>query len=493
MAWTDLLRPFRRETHGTRAPQIADTATNPVAARPRPPVALSRPRTRPTWALGGFDAFFGPFTRIPTAQNYNLYATLRETLPILDAAVHKTIQFVGVPSIDAEPDTKQAIEDWLGMVSVNRIQTGWTNWLATWLDNALTFGRAHTEIILTADRKDIYALLEVHPATIRLRPSTDRYSVEILQDQAITGMSVPLNPLLMLNAVHHIQGDDPNGTSLFWGLPFVAEIAAGMLKDLKSTWQRFGTPTYHVNWEPPEGFSDPDGAQSEIIMSAMNSRFNAAMESRLEGDVRDFFSSGVVKVEVIGAAGETLDFETPMRSLTEQIVAKTGIPPMAFGLQWSTTERMSAVQAGLLSSMIDHLRAEIESELTYLITLRQQLSGGDTQFKLCWPPANLLDDMDQARAHLFDEQARQTKISNVMNLWTDGFLTKYDAARELREDMAELDDRQIDQRLPDLPDQPPAPPAPAPLSGGGSAGPPPGNQPNAALVESMTNGNGRHN
>lgn len=459
MPWSDFLRLGRR----------ALAPTDSALARPTPPVALSRPRGRPSWALSGINPFFSPLNRVPLQANYGLYHTLRETIPLLDAAIAKTVEFVGCPTIEAEPETKQEIEDWLNALHVNRIQTGFKNWLGTWIGNALEFGRAHTEIILTADQKDVYALMELHPATISLRPATDRYSLDIVQNQALVAGPVRMNPLLMLSAIHSIQGDDPNGTSLFWGLPFVAGIITKMTDSLGKTWERFGTPRYHVSWEPPEeGYSDPDGAQSRSIISDLMTSFQQSLQSGVDGDVSDFFSAGKVTVSVIGAEGEALDFETPMRTLTEQVVSKTGIPPFVFGLQWATTERMSAVQAALLTEMVENLRAEIHGEINYLVNFRQTISGGDTEFNLCWPHPTLLDDMDTARAALFQSQADQQTIANQVKLWEMGMATVYDVVRVVRPDLAKLDKAQIDQRLPELSLAPPEP-----VAEPSAAGPPP--------------------
>lgn len=463
MPWSDLLRPL------WRAPQPEDA----TATRPTPPVAISRPRGRPSWAPGGFEQFRSPFNRVPVQANYGLYHNLRQTVPLINAAISKTAEFVGCPEIDAEPDTKADIEAWLAALHVNRLQTGWKNWLSTWLSNALEYGRAHTEIILTADRTDLYALLELHPATIQLRPATDRYSVDVMQNQFGSFSPVKLNPLLLLNAVHNVQGDDPNGTSLLWGLPFVAEIVVNMTRSLGRTWERFGSPRYHVNWDPGDDFSDPSGEQSAAIMSGMAGNFQQVAEDDAEGNSkRDFFTSGKVSVSVIGAAGEQLDFETPMRTLTEQIVAATGIPPFVFGLQWATTERMSAVQAALLSEMIHNLRAEITGEIEYLVRLRQQLSGGDTEFAICWPAPTLLDDLDTSRAALFTEQSRDQLIKNELELWRIGASDRLNFARKTRPDLAKLDDAALLKRLPDLPEEAPEvmPMAPSGSPFGGNNG-----------------------
>lgn len=59
---------------------------------------------------------------------------------------------------------------------------------------------------------------------------------------------------------------------------------------------------------------------------------------------------GDVDIKVIGADNQILDSEVPVRQILEQLIARTGIPPFLLGLNWSTTERMSAQQADLMTS-----------------------------------------------------------------------------------------------------------------------------------------------
>jgi len=465
--------PFKRaDSPATKAP---DNPANPD--RFVPPVRISQPTAVPSWALGGIyqQIAINPFGRVPLTQNYGLYRACRESLPLLDAAIVKMVQFVSVPTIKADDDTAAEIEAWLATLHVNRVQTGFSNWLGNFADNMLTYGRAHSEIVLNNDHSDVYGLLQIHPKTIALRPSVDRYSVLIVQNQALAGAPVVLPQLLTLSAYHSMREDDPNGTSLLWSMPFMAEILIKMTKSLGSTWERFGTPRYHVNWEPPADFPDPTGTKAQAFVDGLTNQFNASLQGGISNSIQDFFSAGKVTVTVIGADGEALDFGAPVRSLEEQICAATGIPPMAFGLQWSTTERMSAVQAALLSSHIRQIRTELDEELRYLIDLRQRLVGGDREFELEWPDPTLLDTAETSRARFFDESGRASQITNCLSLFRLGVYDQYDMARELRPELATLDAEQIDARLPNLateapPEAPPAAAGGGPDAGGGDGG-----------------------
>src|SRR6188474_1899908 len=58
------------------------------ADRPVPPVAIAKPRGRPSYDnASGFLS--SPFQRIPINANFALYAALREMIPILNAAIIK--------------------------------------------------------------------------------------------------------------------------------------------------------------------------------------------------------------------------------------------------------------------------------------------------------------------------------------------------------------------------------------------------------------------
>ena len=84
--------------------------------------------------------------------------------------------------------------------------------------------------------------------------------------------------------------------------------------------------------------------------------WSAAMEAGRDGRVRDFVAVGDVDIKVIGADNQVLDSEVPVRQILEQLIARTGIPPFLLGLSWSSTERMSAQQADLLTSEITAIR-----------------------------------------------------------------------------------------------------------------------------------------
>lgn len=494
-----------------RNPQPSATTAMalPTADLDRYPQPIISPMGRPIWNMASI-ALGNPFFRVPQLQNLHLMEQLVETIPLINGALSQIVRLVGTPTIEADEETQAELTDWMDNLSVNRIQTGFANWLPSFLIDNLTYGRAHAEIILPVNMKDIFAVQSLHPRTVELRPrytapnadpnnaggyytpgttgmnasyydsnnqggyyygagagvpatnspGQSIYGLDIVQYQTFAGTPVLLNPRLMLTAVHDLRVDDPQGKSALFGLPFVAEIYTKLFTSLRHTWERFGTPTYHVQYKPPTGqggLSDPTGAKSTQYVSSMVAGLRNVVASRMQGDIKDIGTSGEVEIKVLGAEGETLDISVPSRVIAEQIIAKFGIPPMLLGLSWSSTERMSAVQASLLSEMIDELRLRIEPELRYLFRLRQLLTGGSQEFDIAWDAPTLLDEMETARAKLFDAQGETAALENDQTLWRLGVINAPEFVRRHRKEYANMDDEEI-LALPELADLATEPP-----------------------------------
>src|SRR5205085_2558669 len=193
------------------------------------------------------------------------------------------------------------------------------------------------------------------------------------------------------NAVYDVRTDNPHGSSLLFGLPFVGEIMSAMMFNVGETWKRYGTPTLWANVEMPEGLNDPNGEIAERVKSSILASLRDVQLRRKKNDVADLCTTGKITLQVMGAQGETLEFTMSFRSITEQVVAKTGLPPMMLGLQWQAGERIGADQAKLLSARIDAIRKALEPELLYVVQLRQALAGKPTDVTLCWDAPTLMD------------------------------------------------------------------------------------------------------
>ena len=136
------------------------------------------------------------------------------------------------------------------------------------------------------------------------------------------------------------------------------------------------------------------------------------MADSRSGSVRDCVAVGDVDIRVIGGDAPILDSEVPVRQVLEQIVAKTGIPPFMLGLSWSSTERMSAQQADLLTTEITAIRRMLTPAVERVCRLWLRMHGYPCGFRVVWDDINLQDEVEEARAELYREQARRLRIEN---------------------------------------------------------------------------------
>ena len=129
------------------------------------------------------------------------------------------------------------------------------------------------------------------------------------------------------------------------------------------------------------------------------------MQSGKNGAVRDFVAVGDVDVKVIGADGQVLDSEVPVRQILEQLISRTGIPPFMLGLNWSSTEHMSAQQADLMTSELTAIRRTLTPVAERICRLWLNMHGYACGITVDWDPINLQDAVEEARAALYAAQA----------------------------------------------------------------------------------------
>jgi len=422
---------------------------NPQPATHNSPRPL-RTHSRLSWEepLSGIRDLIVP---LPQRVDFAIYRALREGVPVIDAAIRELKRLVGSFGIEAEDQTKSEIESFLANIPIlGTRQTGFQNFLALHLDSLLLFGKAAAEIVLTNARDGVYGLKPIPAETIRLVAGPEG-QLQIAQQQP-QGLVILPDDLVFYNVLSP-QDNRPHGTSLLASLAFVADIWLKMAWSLGKTWERFGIPTFHVNWLPDDNFRDPSGSQTQRILDQVEAQFIDAMESRRDlSSTKDFFSAGNIKVEVIGANGQALDFQLPHRAIMEQIVSVTGLPPWWLGFSWSTTERLSQQQADKIVGNTKSWRDEITPDILHLINLHLLLSPASRGLRLGpdhsvspprasslkpqawtlrWQDVSLLDRADSALADWREVITQARRWETAKDLWNNGILTQLQAAQTL--------------------------------------------------------------
>ena len=325
-----------------------------------------------------------------------LYRNLRENIPILDAAIGKLVRLTGGFSLDTGSDGLNAqLNRALSGINVGGNQQGIEAFIATYLDQLLTYGSAVGEMI--TDGRELYALYNGDTRNLEVRRAGNGLDLCFFSG----GEPLP-RPELLLYSVLNPEPGAVAGTSLLRGLPFVSRILLQIYNTIGQNWSHAGNLRYAVVYRP--GNDAADRAYAGQRAQTMARSWQEAMDA---SSVKDFVAVGDVDIKVIGADNQALDTQVPVRQMLEQIVAKLGLPPFILGLSWSTTERMSQQQSEILASELESYRALLTPVILRICRyhLEQTGLGGKVQVK--WKHISIADEVEQARAKLLDMQAKE--------------------------------------------------------------------------------------
>lgn len=331
-----------------------------------------------------------------------LYRSIREAVPILDAAIWKLVRLCGGVQVHSgDTRAQQGLNHFLATVDTGRGQQGIQSFLDQYLDCMLTCGQGVGEIVLDPQGKTIAALLCADPALVEIREGDSPLDFRLcVREDGGQPKELPWQQLLLFTPFQP-EAEHPYGVSMLRSMPFLTGVLLKIYQALGQNWERVGNLRFAVVCKPDE--NSPLSAQERGEQVA--SQWSQAMQSSRQGAVRDFVAVGDVDIKVIGADNQILDSEVPVRQILEQLVAKTGIPPFLLGLSWSSTERMSAQQADLLTSEITAIRRSLEPMLRRICRLWLSLGGYDDQVTIEWEDINLQDIVEEARAQLLHAQA----------------------------------------------------------------------------------------
>ena len=334
-----------------------------------------------------------------------LYRAIREAVPIVDAAILKLIRLAGGVDVEArDPRAREDLREFLRTVDTGRGQRGMQSFLDRYVDAMLTCGRAVGEIVLDAGRSDVAALLCGDPAGVEIWEGDSPLDFALCQRRNDGTLErLPRQDLLLFTPFQPEVGS-PYGVSLLRSMPFLTDILLKIYQAIGMNWERMGNVRFAVVCKPGNDNLERMYAQERSEQIARE--WAAAMEAGKDGSVRDFVAVGDVDIKVIGADNQILDSEVPVRQILEQLVARTGIPPFLLGLSWSSTERMSAQQADMMTTEITALRRSLEPVVERVCEVWLRVHGYDHRVRVEWDDINLQDLVEEARAELYREQAR---------------------------------------------------------------------------------------
>lgn len=330
------------------------------------------------------------------AGERELYRALRQSVPIIDAAIYKMRRLIGDFKVSCpDPLAQERLQAFLDGVQVNAGGTGINEFLGIYLEELITYGNAVGEMVMSGGQ--IGALYNAGLRDLDL------------EDDGALGVRVSvLEPggkrecgcreLLLISALNPEAGS-LWGVSLLRGLPFVSSVLLQIYQTLGTNWERMGNVRFAVTCKP-------DGAPGSAAERArqMAREWKNAMSSR---EPRDFVAVGDVSIKAIGPDNQLMESDVPVRQMLEQIVAKLGLPPFLLGLSWSSTERMSSQQADVLTSELEAYRRVLTPVVLKVCRTWLALEGLPQECEVVWDEITMQDEVDHANARYYTARARK--------------------------------------------------------------------------------------
>lgn len=338
---------------------------------------------------------YTPMSRVET----DLYKSLREAVPIIDAAIEKTVRLMGNFTVKAEDSNgSKALNYFLKNVKTNGGNYGIYPFITAYINELLTYGRAVAEMVLTADNSTIGALYIANQKDVEIVTDGNPLNLMVCKSDSVS-TPVPYQNLILPTLLNPEPGT-VKGTSVLNCLPFVSSILLKIFNSIGSNWERVGNVRFAVTYKPEGGSMAVTQQQAQQIAD----EWSKAMRS---SEVCDFVSVGDISVKVIGADNQVLDCDVPIKHILEQIVAKLALPPFVLGLSWSSTERMSAQQADILTSELEYYRTIITPVITKICNTFLILNGYGEGVSVTWDLINLQDEVELSEARLNNAQANE--------------------------------------------------------------------------------------
>ncbi len=340
-----------------------------------------------------------------------LYTQLRCAVPILDAAIQKIIRLTGSFQIQcSDPAMQQQLDFFVQHVPVGATMRSLQSFADVYLDSLLTWGNGLGEMCMDSKTHTLCALICGDPSQVVVtpgnQPGTCRFYYRS-EDEHQQLYALPHPERILFTALNPPAGQI-KGVSVLRGLPALSQILLRIYECIGQNYDRCGNVRYAVVYHPS---NDPaDRAYAGERAKAIASEWSAGMAAAANGEVRDFVCAGDVEIKVIGAENQLLSTEVPVRQLLEQMIAKLSIPPFLLGLNWSSTERMSAQQADILTSELEYYRRLLEPVLCRIAETFLRLSGSDASVQVVWSNINLQDETALAQARLWHAQAQEIEM-----------------------------------------------------------------------------------
>ena len=335
-----------------------------------------------------------------------LYERLRTAVPIIDAALMKIVRLTGgYKVVSPDKSLQEELDFFLENVPVGLTGKSIATFTDCYLDNLLTYGSAVGEILVDTESQSISGLYlgDISKIDISYGKSPSERCFSVREKDGLRKISCPER--ILFTSLGTTEG---KGKSLLRGLPALSGVLLRIYQCIGQNFDRAGNIRYAVTYKPSSDSGERAFAKERAMQIAKE--WSDGMSAAKYGQVKDFVAVGDVDIKVIGAENQLYNTEIPVRQLLEQLISKLSIPPFLLGLNWSSTERMSAQQADILTSELEYYRRLLNPIICSVANAFLRSKGCEGHCSVEWSNINLQDETELAEARLKNAQAREIEL-----------------------------------------------------------------------------------
>lgn len=239
-----------------------------------------------------------------------LYRALRQSIPIIDAALQKIVRLtVDFTLTAAEPEAQPLLSRFAAEVPVGASGRGLAAFAGQYLDSLLCYGSAVGEVVLDHDREKLLGLYLPPLSHLSFLQGSSPLEAVICAGEGRDRRPLPCPELILFTALHPAPGEI-TGQSLLSGLPAISRVLLQIYSAIGKNFERMGNLRYAVTYRPTPG----DGTDAAAVANEISREWSTAMQAASEGEIRDFVAVGDVDIRVIGADNQFIATEVPSAS-----------------------------------------------------------------------------------------------------------------------------------------------------------------------------------
>ncbi|UCD18352.1 MAG: hypothetical protein JSV44_05425 [Candidatus Zixiibacteriota bacterium] len=298
---------------------------------------------------------------------------------------------------------------------------GLESFLPLLFDSLFTDGAFAGFLTLNAEAGEVERFVPIDPAY--LVAVRNKCNDEVLLLQTEDG-NIPLDSDDFYYLGLNMGINSGLGKSILRSIPFVAHIEQQLIDDMRRTMHNAGYHRLHVKITPPEKLS---GESDEAYITRINEYFDktVAMIKSCEPEDNPVTWENVT-IDYVGPQNVRTvsnSWSLTHRAMVEEICAGTNLSPFMLGYSYGTTHNWAELKYDLVMRHVFSVQRQVARFLEWIGNVELALKGWRGQCRYVF---------DNSLTYLASErsQIRQSRVDNLIKLYTSGLLAKEVASQK---------------------------------------------------------------